>query len=142
MFKEAGTLRCHGNRLQVLYPIPFRRVHQLPQQEAADILLARMLRDENVVQVYAVKFRQVKYLSMGVTFALKNLNVRTDVMAANPHTHRLVPFQHYRERLGRDIDFAEALHALFAFSLFGKHFLFTGDVAAVQTGRDIFAVRA
>src|SRR5258708_11407467 len=38
-----------------------------------------------------------------------------------------------------DVDFADALHALFAFFLFFEELAFAGDVAAVALGDDVFA---
>ena len=43
------------------------------------------------------------------------------------------------ERLLRDVDVADFLHALLAFALLVKKLAFTGDIAAVAFGENVFA---
>ena len=47
--------------------------------------------------------------------------------------------QHRHERFLRDVDAADALHALFAFFLFLEQFSFARHVAAVALGGDVLA---
>ena len=62
------------------------------------------------------------------------------ILTAAHDQSRSVPRLQYRhERFLRDVDAADALHALFAFFLFLQQLAFAGDVAAVAFGGDVFA---
>src|SRR3989304_1089917 len=64
-----------------------------------------------------------------------------DATSVAPSLRALSHFQHRQERLLRNLDPADPLHAPLPFLLFFEQLALAGDVAAVALGQDVLAQR-